>query len=91
MAEVFSAGTIQEGHAALTRGRLAKLLVAFSAYWESANTQGSTGTLSTVLNYFASRASYVCYVDGQQVTYQTSTKYPVLAAVLPSARAPPAR
>lgn len=79
MAEVFSAGTIQEGHDALTRGRLAKLLVAFSAYRESANTQGSTGTLSTVLNYFASGASYVCYVDGQQVTYQTSTKYPVLA------------
>lgn len=56
---MFSAGTIQEGHDALTRGRLAKLLVAFSAYWESANTQGSTGTLSTVLNYFARGASYV--------------------------------
>lgn len=39
----------------------------------------ATGTLSTVLNYFARGASYVCYVDGQQVTYQTSTKYPVLA------------
>ena len=73
----FSAG--EDTNAALTRGRLAKLLVAFSAYRESANTQGSTGTLSTVLNYFASGASYVCYVDGQQVTYQTSTKYPVLA------------
>ena len=73
----FSAG--EDTNAALTRGRLAKLLVAFSAYRESANTQGSTGTLSTVLNYFARGASYVCYVDGQQVTYQTSTKYPVLA------------
>ena len=38
----FSAG--EDTNAALTRGRLAKLLVAFSAYRESANTQGSTGT-----------------------------------------------
>ena len=30
---------------ALTRGQLAKLLVAFSAYRESAATQGNTGTL----------------------------------------------
>lgn len=73
----FSAG--EDTNAALTRGRLAKLLVAFSAYRESANTQGTTGTLSTVLHYFASGASYVCYVNGQQVIYQTSTKYPVLA------------
>ena len=32
---------------ALTRGQLAKLLVAFSAYRESAATQGNTGTLFT--------------------------------------------
>ena len=39
----------------------------------------TTGALSTVLNYLGSGANYVCYVNGKQTTYQTSTKYPVLA------------
>ena len=42
----------------------------------AANTSGG---LSTILNYLGSGADYVCYVNGKQVTYQTSTKYPVLA------------
>ena len=64
-----------------------------SALWESVTSSpaslasyllklganNTTGTLSTVLNYLGSGANYVCYVNGKQVTYQTSTKYPVLA------------
>ena len=41
----------------------------------AANTSGG---LSTVLNYLGSGADYVCYVNGKQTTYKTSTKYPVL-------------
>ena len=50
-----------------------------ASYLLKLGANNTTGTLSTVLNYFASGASYVCYVNGQQVIYQTSTKYPVLA------------
>ena len=39
----------------------------------------TSGGLSTVLNYLGSGADYVCYVNGKQTTYKTSTKYPVLA------------
>ena len=39
----------------------------------------TTGAVSSVLNYLGSGASYGCYVNGQQTTYQTSVKYPVLA------------
>ena len=49
-----------------------------ASYLLKLGANNTTGTLSTVLNYFASGASYVCYVNGQQVIYQTSTKYPVL-------------
>ena len=42
-----------------------------------ANSTG--GVLSTALNYLGSGASYICYVNGSQTTYQTSVKYPVLA------------
>lgn len=50
-----------------------------ASYLLKLGTNNTTGTLSTELHYFASGASYVCYVNGQQVIYQTSTKYPVLA------------
>ena len=50
-----------------------------ASYLLKLGANNTTGTLSTVLHYFASGASYVCYVNGQQVIYQTSTKYPVLA------------
>ncbi|MGN0706462.1 MAG: S-layer homology domain-containing protein [Faecalibacterium sp.] len=39
----------------------------------------TSGTLSSVFNYLASGATYKCYVNGQQTTFQTSTKYPVVA------------
>ena len=50
-----------------------------ASYLLKLGANNTTGTLSTELHYFASGASYVCYVNGQQVIYQTSTKYPVLA------------
>ena len=37
------------------------------------------GVAGNIIDYFASGANYVCYVNGQQVTYTTSTKYPVIA------------
>ena len=44
---------------ALTRGQLAKLLVAFSAYRESAVTQGNTGTLFTDVDSGNEYAPYI--------------------------------
>ena len=44
---------------ALTRGQLAKLLVAFSAYRESAATQGNTGTLFTDVDSGSEYAPYI--------------------------------
>ena len=35
--------------------------------------------VSSVLDYLSSGANYVCYVNGEQTTYKTSVKYPVLA------------
>ena len=37
------------------------------------------GVAGNIIDYFASGANYVCYVDGKQVTYTTSVKYPVIA------------
>ena len=45
--------------ASLTRGGLAKLLVAFSAYRDSANTQGTTGTLYTDVKTGNAWAPYI--------------------------------
>lgn len=43
----------------LTRGQLAKLLVAFSAYHDNANMQGSIGTLYTDVNGSSAYAPYI--------------------------------
>ena len=37
------------------------------------------GVAGNIIDYFASGANYVCYVNGNQVTYTTSVKYPVIA------------
>ena len=37
------------------------------------------GVAGNIIDYFASGANYVCYVNGEQVTYTTSVKYPVIA------------
>ena len=37
------------------------------------------GVAGNVIDYFASGANYVCYVNGKQVTYTTAVKYPVIA------------
>ena len=50
-----------------------------ASYLLKLGANNTTGGLSTVLSYLASGADYVCYVNGKQVTYKTSTKYPVLA------------
>ncbi len=50
-----------------------------ASYLLKLGADNTSGSLSTVLKYFANGADYVCYVNGKQVTYKTSTKYPVLA------------
>ena len=50
-----------------------------ASYLLKLGANNTSGSLSTVLNYLGSGADYVCYVNGKQVTYKTSTKYPVLA------------
>ena len=37
------------------------------------------GVAGNIIDYFASGANYICYVNGKQVTYTTSVKYPVIA------------
>ena len=37
------------------------------------------GVAGNIIDYFASGANYVCYVNGKQVTYTTAVKYPVIA------------
>ena len=50
-----------------------------ASYLLKLGANNTSGSLSTVLNYLGSGANYVCYVNGKQTTYKTSTKYPVLA------------
>ena len=50
-----------------------------ASYLLKLGANNTSGLLSNVLNYFGTGASYACYVDGRQTTYQTSVKYPVLA------------
>ena len=59
--------------------RVTSSTASLASYLLKLGANHTTGTLSTVLNYMGSGASYNCYVNGKQVTYQTSTKYPVLA------------
>ena len=59
--------------------RVTSSTASLASYLLKLGANHTTGTLSTVLNYLGSGASYNCYVNGKQVTYQTSTKYPVLA------------
>lgn len=39
----------------------------------------TSGVLSSVLGYLGKGANYVCYIDGENTTLQTSVKYPVIA------------
>ena len=55
----FSTGEAAGLSTPLTRGQLAKLLVAFSAYHDNANTQGSIGTLYTDVNGSSAYAPYI--------------------------------
>ena len=38
--------------------------------------------MSTILNFVGGGATYICYVNGSQVSFSTSVKYPVLAGGL---------
>ena len=50
-----------------------------ASYLLKIGANSTTGAVSSVLNYLGSGVSYICYVNGEQTTYQTSVKYPVLA------------
>ena len=83
--------------APLTRGALTKLMVAFSAYRESAKTQGSTGTLFSDVGSGSAYAPYVRiavqqgwisgYTDGSFRPDQTVTRIQAVAMLYRYARA----
>lgn len=50
-----------------------------ASYLLKIDANSTTGVVSSVLDYLSSGANYVCYVNGEQTTYKTSVKYPVLA------------
>ena len=50
-----------------------------ASYLLKISANSTTGVVSSVLDYLSSGANYVCYVNGEQTTYKTSVKYPVLA------------
>ena len=50
-----------------------------ASYLLKIGANSTTGVVSSVLDYMSSGANYVCYVNGEQTTYKTSVKYPVLA------------
>ena len=50
-----------------------------ASYLLKLGANSTTGVVSSVLDYLSSGANYVCYVNGEQTTYKTSVKYPVLA------------
>ena len=50
-----------------------------ASYLLKIGANSTTGVVSSVLDYLSSGANYVCYVNGEQTTYKTSVKYPVLA------------
>lgn len=50
-----------------------------ASYLLKIGANSTTGLVSSVLDYLSSGANYVCYVNGEQTTYKTSVKYPVLA------------
>lgn len=50
-----------------------------ASYLLKIGANSTTGVVSSVLDYLSSGANYVCYVNGEQSTYKTSVKYPVLA------------
>lgn len=48
----------------------------------------TSGTVSDILSWVAKGATYSCYVNGKQVSYKTSVKYPVLAGGIAVSTAP---
>ena len=48
----------------------------------------TTGAMSNILGWLGKGASYVCYIDGENTTLNTSVKYPVLAGGVAVSRSP---
>lgn len=48
----------------------------------------TSGPISDILSYLSEGATYVCYVKGEQVTYNTSVKYPVVAGGVAVSKSP---
>ena len=48
----------------------------------------TTGAMSNILGWLGKGASYVCYIDGESATLNTSVKYPVLAGGVAVSRSP---
>ena len=48
----------------------------------------TTGAMSNILGWLGKGASYVCYINGESATLNTSVKYPVLAGGIAVSRSP---
>ena len=48
----------------------------------------TTGAMSNILGWLGKGASYVCYINGENTTLNTSVKYPVLAGGIAVSRSP---
>ena len=48
----------------------------------------TTGAMSNILGWLGKGASYVCYINGENTTLNTSVKYPVLAGGVAVSRSP---
>lgn len=60
-------------------------IAAYAMQQIAANT---SGPISDILSYLSSGATYVCYENGEQVTYQTSLKYAVVAGGVAISKSP---
>ena len=61
------------------RASVTSSTASLASYLLKIGANSTTGVVSSVLDYLSSGANYVCYVNGEQTTYKTSVKYPVLA------------
>ena len=59
-----------------------------AAYALQLASKNTSGVLSNILGYLGSGANYVCFIDGQNTTLQTSVKYPVVAGGIAVSKSP---
>lgn len=59
-----------------------------AAYALQLASKNTSGALSNILGYLGTGANYVCYINGENTTLQTSVKYPVVAGGIAVSKSP---